>query len=351
MIKRYYKNPILTKDDFHFDNEDIQVLLAFNPGVIKRDNKVHLLVRVAISAKEKEGYLGVPIFNKESGKIEILYFDKNDSECDFSDVRLIKKQGEVFLTTLSYIALATSENGIDFDVKQTPFIMGDNEYETFGVEDPRITFIDGWYYINYSGVSKDGICTMLARTKDFVNVEKLGVAFMPDNKDVVIFPEKINGKYVALSRPESAYFRRPNVWISYSKDMLCWGEHNLLLTLRENCFDSARIGASCVPFKTEWGWLEIYHGATINNEYCLGAVLFDLNDPKKIIARSKEAIMSPSEPYEREGFMPNVIFACGCYVEDDNVHLYYGACDESICYACLSVKQIIEKIMRDSNEN
>ncbi len=340
-IKRYKDNPILTAGDFVPCDENLRVQLVLNPGVCVFNGKVILLVRVAVSAKEREGFVGVPIYNPIKRKFDIVYFDKTDSSCDFSDVRLVRKNGKVYLTTLSYLALATSLDGVNFDVNSKPLIIGDNQFELYGVEDARITKIEDTYYINYSGVSGDGICTMLASTKDFETITKYGPIFLPDNKDVVIFPKKINDEYIALSRPESAYFKRPGIWMSYSSDLLCWGKHKLFMTLRENNFDSARIGASCVPFLTEQGWLEIYHGATIDNVYKLGAVLLDKNDPSVILARSEEAIMVPQENYEKRGFMPNVIFSCGCNVNGDEINLYYGACDQYVCYAKLSVSELI----------
>ena len=234
---------------------------------------------------------------------------------------------------------------MNFTVRQTPFIVGDNDYETFGVEDARITQIGNDYYINYSGVSDDGICTMLAVTQDFSSVQKLGVAFMPDNKDVVIFPQKINGEYVALSRPESAYFGKPTVWISRSTDLIGWGRHKRFASLRAENFDSARIGASCVPFLTEKGWVEIYHGADRNNTYVLGAMLLDKDDPSVILARTDKPILSPDAHYEKDGFMPNVVFSCGCAVDGREVRLYYGACDETVCCCKFSVDDLLNELV------
>lgn len=343
-ISRNNLNPVLTADNFVSPSDDLQAVLAFNPGVTEYQGKVVLLVRVALQAKPKDNLIGVPIYNSTTGTFAIKYFDKNDTSCDFSDVRVVKQNGVTYLTTLSCLYKATSADYVHFDVDDKPFIVGERSYESYGVEDARITKLGKYYYINYSGVSQDGIVTVLARTRNFLSVEKLGVVFLPDNKDVVIFPARINGKFVALSRPESAYFRRPNVWISTSKDLRCWGNHKLLLSLREGKFDSARLGASCVPFATDKGWLAIYHGATEDNRYCLGALLADKRNPSKIIARTDNAIMFPQEKYETDGFMPNVIFACGCLVKDNTVHLYYGACDQSVCYATFSVHELLQEL-------
>jgi len=340
IINRYEKNPILTKNDFKSLNENLVTSLAFNPGVIKYNGKVILIARVACEAKKKEGFIGVPYYDGKN--ISVMYFDLKDKNYDYTDPRVIRKGSETFLTTLSYFVKCESDDGVNFKVSDTPFMIGDNIYESYGIEDPRIVKIGDTYYINYSGVSKYGIVTSLAKTNDFVNVTKLGPIFMPDNKDVVIFPDKINGYYYCLSRPESAYFKTPNIWISKSEDLASFGHHELFMSIREDSFDSARIGASCVPFLTEYGYVLIYHGATIDNRYTLGVALLDKNDPSKIIKRSKSAFMVPESKYETDGFMKNVIFSCGCYYENGIIHLYYGASDESICYAKFSLKDLMD---------
>ena len=123
-----------------------------------------------------------------------------------------------------------------------------------------------------------------------------------------------------------------------------WGNHKCVATTREGKWDSARVGAGAPPIRTERGWLEIYHGAAHDHRYCLGALLLDLNDPSKVISRSEEPIMEPIADYEQTGFFGNVVFTNGHYVDGDTVHLYYGASDEVICAATLSVKEILNTL-------
>ena len=227
----------------------------------------------------------MPIFDVQTNREVILDFDTNDRSIDFSDVRFVKTKDQLFLTSKSHLRLARSIDGIHFLIDDKPFLSSQFFYEEYGIEDPRITFVDDWYYIDYSATSRHGVFTCLARTKDFVSVEKLGIIFLPDNKDVSIFPQKINGKYYALNRPVSAYFQRPEMWISTSADLRSFSEHHLLCEPRPDKFDSTRIGAGCVPVLTSKGWLEIYHGCDKNDKYCMGALLLDANDPTKIIAR------------------------------------------------------------------
>jgi predicted GH43/DUF377 family glycosyl hydrolase len=344
-ILRSEKNPIIKTSDLLPGRPDFEIIGVFNCGVAKYDGKTVLLLRVATRAKADAKHAKTPYYNAQKEQLEVLDFDRSDPDIDFSDVRFIKTKEQLYLTSVSHIRLAISDDGVNF-TDQGVFITGDSEYEEFGVEDPRITFIDGWYYINYSAISRFGVFTMLARTKDFKKVEKKGIIFLADNKDVVIFPQKIRGRYCALHRPVSAYFNRPEMWISYSDDLLSYKEHNILCKLRPGYFDSSRLGASCVPFLTKHGWLEIYHGCNEKNEYCLGALLLDKDYPEQIIARSETPIFLPEAEYETQGFMPNVIFSCGALVDGDELSIYYGSCDESICLAKMSINEILESMKR-----
>jgi predicted GH43/DUF377 family glycosyl hydrolase len=161
-------------------------------------------------------------------------------------------------------------------------------------------------------------------------------------EDVAIFEERINGMYYALHRPSSVDIGGNYIWLAQSPDGLHWGNHKCIVKTREGMWDSARVGAGAAPIKTEKGWLEIYHGATKNHRYCLGAVLLDLNDPSVVLARTTEPIMEPSEPYEVSGFFGHVVFTNGHVVEadGDTITIYYGAADEFVCGAHLSIRDI-----------
>ena len=136
------------------------------------------------------------------------------------------------------------------------------------------------------------------------------------------------------------------MWVSSSHDLRNWGGHHCILHTREGWWDSARVGAGAAPIKTEEGWLEIYHGADHHDRYCLGALLLDLDDPTRVIARSSDPIMEPDFDYEQEGFYGNVVFTNGYLLNGDEIVLYYGASDEVICGARLSVEEILSGILR-----
>jgi predicted GH43/DUF377 family glycosyl hydrolase len=200
------------------------------------------------------------------------------------------------------------------------------------------------YYLTFTEVSPVAVGVGLIITKDFKSYNRKGMIFPPHNKDSALFEEKIGDKYYAFHRPSSPELGGNYIWIAESPDRLHWGNHKCIAATRENSWDSARVGAGASPIRTPEGWLEIYHGANKENRYCLGALLLDLNNPNKVLARSKEPIMEPSAPYELTGFFGNVIFTNGHYIDGDTIHLYYGASDEVICKAELSIKEILQTL-------
>lgn len=343
-VTRSKENPIIKISDIRPWMEGFEILGVFNAGTAFYQGKYILLVRVAEHPiPQNESEVPVPIFNKDTGEIEILQLDKNDSNYDFSDPRVIhNKNGSAYLTSMSHIRYAESEDGVHFRVEDKPFIKAFDEYTAFGVEDARITQMGDTYYINFSAASNYGIITRLVSTKDFKTYTDMGNVFHPDNKDVTIFPEKINGLYYALHRPSTSEYGQPNLWIASSPDLQRWGDHKLVATVRDDYWDSGRIGASCVPFRTEKGWLELYHGATKENRYCLGAMLLKEEEPWKVLARCEVPILEPEAQYEREGFFGNVIFSCGHIREGDSLKIYYGASDDSVCMAETTVSEILD---------
>lgn len=344
-VFRSPKNPIITPEDVKPSRPDYEVICAFNAGVARVGEDIVLLLRVAERPKNDnpQVYLA-PIYDVASGELVVKEFDKDSPDNDFSDSRVIVTPGGTYLTSISHLRVARSKDGIHFDIEDQPALFPANEYEIYGIEDPRITLIDGTYYINYSAISDVGITTCLASTKDFKTFTRHGVIFHPENKDVEIFPERINGKYYALHRPSGGGFGRPEIWIAQSPDLMCWGNHKRLMGLRPDSWDSQRIGGSAVPFRVKQGWVEIYHGADYSNRYCLGAVLLDADEPWKVLARTEKPILEPEAEYEVNGFFGNVIFSCGALYEDGMVKIYYGAADTYMAYAEMPVDDILESL-------
>ena len=277
-------------------------------------------------------------------KTTVKQFSKNDPAIEFSDSRFVRTPNQQYLSSISHLRLAHSKDGINFQIEERPALIPANEYEIFGVEDPRIVFINNKYYINYSAISPLGAVICLASTDDFKTYQRHGVIFDPDNRDVEIFPEKINGKYYSLHRPNSGEYQRRDMWIAESPDLICWGNHRRIAGAREIFWDNGRIGGSAIPFRTKQGWVEIYHGADKNDRYCLGAMLLDEHEPWKILARSKNPIIEPETDYEMNGFFGNVIFNCGVLFEENIVKIYYGAADTYMCYAEVGLNEILEDL-------
>jgi len=344
-VFRWPDNPIIEPKDVKPSRDDFEVIGVFNAGAARFEDEVILLLRVAerpISTNPNVTEIG--IYDVAKGDIILKEFSKDEAENDFSDPRLIITPSETYLTSISTLRLARSGNGVDFKIEDTAVLAPANEYETFGIEDPRISLIDGTYYISYVAASALGVVTSLASTKDFKSLRRHGVIFCPDNKDVVLFPERIGGRYYSLHRPASSLFKKNEIWIAESPDLNCWGNHRCLMGPRAGLWDETKIGAGAVPVKTKAGWLEIYHGADKNNRYCLGAVLLDAERPWVVSARAEEAILQPQEDYECGGFLANVVFSCGMLCEDGKLKVYYGATDNTICYGELSLEDVLASL-------
>ncbi len=324
---------------------NLEVVGAFNAAVARYQDEVLLLLRVAEAPPPVAGRVAAPIYDVDSRQLEIKTWSLSNA-VDASDPRVIIVGGRTWLTSISHLRIARSKDGVNFHVDPAPALSPENEYETFGIEDPRITLIDDTYWINYSAVSPHGVSTALASTKDFREFERHGIIFPPSNKNVTIFPEKIGGRYAALHRPMLDGFERPAIWAASSPDLRSWGNHRFVASARDDSWDNAKIGGGAPPFRVRTeeydGWLAIYHGVTSSPAaYSLGALLLDAKDPSHVIARSREPILEPETAYERDGFFNGVVFTCGLLVDDDRVRVYYGAADGVTAVADLSLDEIL----------
>jgi predicted GH43/DUF377 family glycosyl hydrolase len=342
---RFPKNPLITPKSLKPGISGMEIVCLLNPGVFRYHDKIWLLLRVAERPKQITGKISFPIYNK-NGEIEILSFDKGDPDLDTTDPRVINYKKKDYLTTLSYLRLVCSNDGITFfEPDGYPPVFGKGDLESFGIEDCRVASMGDYYNLTFTEVSPSGVGVGLMQTSDWKNFERKGMIFPPHNKDCAIFSEKINGTYYALHRPSSPELGGNYIWLAQSPDLLHWGNHKCVAMSRPGMWDSARVGAGAAPIRTERGWLEIYHGANKENRYCLGALLLDLNDPSNVIARTDEPIMEPVAAYEQTGFFGNVIFTNGHIVEGDKIKMYYGASDEVICGAELSISKILSVLL------
>lgn len=305
LIERYQNNPILTKDDVPYP-----VATVHNAAVVKFDSKYMMVFRS----------------HKLNGR--------------------------------SILGLAESSDGYNFSVHDKPFMIPATEgifkeYEEYGVEDPRIIYLEGEFLITYSAYSRHGVRIGLAKTKDFKTIERISLITEADYRNVVIFPEKFNGLYARLDRPHSEISPWA-IWISYSPDLIYWGESKLIMNPVQYHWDEMKIGPGAPPIKTNRGWLNIYHGVfpTMDGSvYRLGVALHDLDDPSKIVAVGDDWILQPEEIYEITGYVHNVVFTCGAVPENDgSVKIYWGGADKVMCVGTARLDELVDHCLKNSRK-
>jgi beta-1,2-mannobiose phosphorylase / 1,2-beta-oligomannan phosphorylase len=347
MARRFPENPIIITQDIKPSRPDWVVECVLNPGAFLFEGKIWLLLRVAERPIQQAGKVSFPVMNPD-GEFDIIEFSTADSRLDLTDSRMVGYNGKAYLSTISHLRLVCSEDGIHFrEPEDVPSrIFGHGMLERFGIEDCRVTKIDQTYHLTYTQVSELGVGVGLMRTDDWVNFQRDGMILPPHNKDCAIFDEKINGQYYCLHRPSGITIGGNFIWTASSPDLLHWGHHHCLLQTRDDWWDSARVGAGAAPIRTSEGWLEIYHGADKQQRYCLGAVLLDLKNPNKVLARSYDPILEPEHDYEKNGFFGNVVFTNGHIVDGDEIMMYYGASDEVICGAVLHIDEVLESVLK-----
>jgi predicted GH43/DUF377 family glycosyl hydrolase len=241
---------------------------------------------------------------------------------------------------ISHVGYAVSPDGLVWNRLENPVMSPHREREDYrGVEDPRVTPLEGAFYLCYTAYGINGNYPMIARSENLITWEDVGPLETTENKDHVLFPEKINGRYAILHR------RRPHIWVAYSDDLKTWVDHTIIMSPREDgqdAWDSKSIGANGLPVKTEHGWLLFYHGYAESHIYCHSVALLDLNDPSKVLNRPKSYIMEPTETWEIRGDVPNVIFSCSNNVVGDELYFYYGGADRMIGLATAPFADVVE---------
>lgn len=255
------------------------------------------------------------------------------------------------------IGIAESDDGIHWTPHSKPWIAWHDE-EIIRAYDPRLTVIGDEVVICFAVDTKHGLRGGIATTTDFVDwqIKSLSV---PDNRNMVVFPEKINGKYCRLERPFPVYSRwcdRFDIWYSDSPDLEYWGNSRLVLGVEDVAYANDKIGPAAPPIKTEKGWLTTFHSVDKDTSrgkngwedewqkrYKAGIMLLDLNEPWRVIGKCDDPILSPTEEYERNGFRNDVIFPGGMIAEDDGtVKIYYGAADTVVCLATAQLSELLD---------
>lgn len=230
---------------------------------------------------------------------------------------------------------------IDFQPFGDHFVHSDYKY------DPRVTYLDGKYWITWCN-GYHGPTIGVGFTEDFKTFYQCENALLPFNRNGVLFPEKIDGKYALLSRPsDNGHTPFGDIFLSFSPDMKFWGEHRHVMSpmpFEQSAWQCTKVGAGSVPILTEEGWLMFYHGVitTCNGyRYSMGAVLLDKDEPWKVLRRSKDYLLAPAALYELTGDVPDVVFPCAALTEGDKVCVYYGAADTCVGIAFGRISEIL----------
>ena len=260
----------------------------------------------------------------------------------------------------SHLCVARSQDGIsDWKIDSEPTLLPDLENypeERWGIEDPRAVWVPELqkFVVTYTCYSSAGPGVSLALTEDFHEFERLGTVMPPEDKDAALLPRRIDGRWAMIHRPMPGS-GRANIWISFSPDLVHWGEHTVVLRAKRGpWWDAKKIGLSPPLIETEDGWLMMYHGvkATANGSiYRVGLALLDLEDPRKCLLRGDNWIMGPETEYERTGDVGDAVFPCGYTLADDGdtMFLYYGAADTCIAMAEGSVSRMLDWLKNHSS--
>lgn len=255
------------------------------------------------------------------------------------------------------IYVGFSPDGINWEISDTPieFLPGNTDMIRSDYKyDPRVTWIEDRWWITWCN-GCDGPTIGIGYTFDFKTFYQCENAFLPFNRNGVLFPQKIGGRYAMVSRPsDNGHTPFGDIFISYSPDMKYWGEHRCVMKIapfEDSAWQCTKIGAGSVPILTEEGWLMFYHGV-INTcrgyRYSMGAVLLDAENPEKVLFRSKHYLLAPAAPYELAGDVPDVVFPCAAVADGDRVAIYYGAADTTVCLAFGRISEIIAHLKENS---
>lgn len=299
-LTRHSQNPLLLPDR----SSDWECYNVFNPGVVFHNGLFHMLYRA---------------------------------------------QGQDWISRLGY---AVSSDGIHWNRLRQPVLEPVDDYDARGLEDPRLMESEGIFYLTYTAYGRmphpgfapthlgGSVTPMIARSRNLIEWERVGpIVVGEDNKDHVLFPRKINGRFAAFHR------RWPNVWLAYSRDLQTWPEEwmsPIYGPRPDNGWDCKSVGSNGTPIETNEGWLVINHGYAQDHVYKMGVLLLDLDDPTRVIRRPNEPIFWPEEIWELRGDVPNVVFSCANPVVNGTVYVYYGGADHVIGLATCQLDELLD---------
>ena len=320
-LVRCSQNPVLKPKGYDWES-----VAVFNPAAAYVDGKIHLLYRAVGDYWNYVSCFGHAVFDQGLNLIErdpepCLGPDMRIWEVSVEDTRLTEIEGELFMT---------------YVITPTPAPPGKVRVR-LGIPKREMA------------ITKIGLAKV---SRDFKRFERLGIItpYDADERDTVLFPERINGRYAALHRPSNWIgpeygTERPGIWFAYLDDLPGRMYGHRLVMVPQEPWESYKIGPGAPPIETEEGWLLIYHGVDVERVYRAGAALLDLEEPWRVIARTKEPILVPEEPYELEGDMPRVVFPEGAVVIGEELLVFYGAADKVCCAAKVTLRDFLEWLL------
>jgi len=250
-----------------------------------------------------------------------------------------------------------SQDGIHWEINHQPIEMQAGNTEMIESDykyDPRVVFLEDRYWVTWCN-GYQGPTIGIAYTFDFKEFFQCENAFLPFNRNGVLFPERIDGKYAMLSRPsDNGHTPFGDIYISFSPDMKYWGEHRCVMKVspfEQSAWQCTKIGAGSVPIRTDEGWLMFYHGVinTCNGfRYSMGAAILGIKDPSRVLYRTKPYLLAPAASYELAGDVPNVLFPTAALCDEDKLAIYYGAADTSVGLAFGYLQEVIDFIKSNS---
>jgi beta-1,4-mannooligosaccharide/beta-1,4-mannosyl-N-acetylglucosamine phosphorylase len=317
----------------------------------------------------------IPWQDKPKGSSEVMWrYDRNP----VIDRNAIKSGGRIFNSaTIPYkgefigvfradhkngypgLHLGTSKNAIDWDIDDDTIKFqkenGSPADPIVYAYDPRLVKIEDSYYITWCNYFY-GPTIGIARTKDFKTFTQLENAFLPFNRNGVLFPRKIQDEYVLLNRPsDNGHTPFGDIYLSHSKDLTYWGKHRRVMATTHYWWKNVKLGPGPIPIETTEGWLMIYHGVCQSCSgfiYSIGGAMLDIDEPYKVIADCENYLLTPEAPYEVTGFVPNVTFPCAT-LQDANtgrIAIFYGAADTYSALAFAQVDELIDYIKAHPNK-
>lgn len=315
----------------------------------------------------------IPWEDKKAGSMDVMWRFSKNPVIDWNPIpkaaRIYNSAVVPFKDAFAGVFRADQKNGratlfpgrskdaVHFDLGPDPIEWIDEDGKpkrTSYAYDPRVVNIDDTYYIQWCDDMR-GPSIGLGKTRDFKTFIRMPNPLMPYNRNGVLFPEKINGKYFLLSRPsDTGHTPFGNIYISESPDLVHWGNHRFVMgNGGQGWWQGTKIGAGPTPIKTKDGWLLFYHGVsnTCNGfVYSIGAAILAIDNPGKVLYRTRDYLLTPEKNYETVGFVPNVAFPCGCLTDSETgrIAVYYGAADTYTAIAFCQVDELLDYIKKNS---